>query len=160
MLAEYVLLHGAVQLSAQEVNALSSPRPVGNTSVLCRVHTVLPAPLPRTRHMHAAWLLVTLVITSTHIYTYLHISTLHTEYTDPDPDNPSSARPSGYIQQLLLCYRRDNRTISCSLQHAPLLLYTVYWTPAQTTLYLCPNTLMSPHLHLMGLTTHNTTWKL
>ena len=74
MLAEYVLLHGAVQLSAQEVNALSSPRPVGNTSVLCRVHTVLPAPLPRTRHMHAAWLLVTLVITSTHIYT-THIYT-------------------------------------------------------------------------------------
>ena len=69
-----------MQLSAQEVNALSSPRPVGNTSVLCRVHTVLPAPLPRTRHMHAAWLLVTLVITSTHIsthiYTYLHYTYL------------------------------------------------------------------------------------
>ena len=67
-----------MQLSAQEVNALSSPRPVGNTSVLCRVHTVLPAPLPRTRHMHAAWLLVTLVITSTHISTHIYT---HLHYT-------------------------------------------------------------------------------
>ena len=67
-------------------------------------------------------------IYTAHIYTYLHYTYLHisTLYTDPDPDNPSSARPSGYIQQLLLCYRRDNRTISCSLQHAPLRLYTEY----------------------------------
>ena len=78
-------------ISTQEVNALSSPRPVGNTSVLCRVHTVLPAPLPRTRHMHAAWLLVTLVITSTHIsthiYTYLRctLSTLTLTLTTLPP---------------------------------------------------------------------------
>ena len=105
-------------------------------------------------------LYISILHISTHIYTVyiythlhctnLHISTLHTEHTDPDPGNPSSARASECIQQLLLCYRRDNLTISCSSQHAPLL----HSRPRHKQLCICLPT-PSCHLHLMGLTTQH-----